>query len=430
MPVEEEDWVRVEEFKDGELEEKEKREESQITATAQQTNAAEVMQKEESLSPSRVQEVEVVASATAEESPDGTATKSPTNKKKTTSAPVSGESSSTPVSAPAIKFKIGEVDAEGWTIVTDDGEVRKRIMEEGSGPCPPPLTRVYATVIGMLSESGRTFVDSKNEEDDFMLGQAQMPKGVEIAVTSMKTGEKAAIKMGPGYGYSKARQPAGFAAGSALEFIIRIARFEKEKNLHEMSIDEKFEFCEQRREIGKVLFKEGKPKTAFRQYTKALIVLDDQKLSLHSDAKKHRMLFLVNQANCKLKLNEDQDVIALCNKALALGESTKAYYLRGQAYRKLGDWVEAVSDFTNVQSSSPDKVTLDVVTRELAYLKDQMRKQTERERKSLGGFLNHSEIKGKLYDDIKDVVVPVSWGWKLYQTITEFVCGRCKRKTA
>lgn len=56
---------------------------------------------------------------------------------------------------------------------------------------------------------------------------AEIAKGLEMAVSTMNVGEKALVKCGPEYGYSKTRRPAQLTEGEPIEFEVELVRFEK-----------------------------------------------------------------------------------------------------------------------------------------------------------------------------------------------------------
>ena len=75
---------------------------------------------------------------------------------------------------------------------------------------------------------------------------AQYPKGVEVALCSLRVGSRVHLRVrGSSYGYSDSRRPKGLDKDDALFFNIHLRRQEKEKNLHQMSTEEKIDFCRQ-----------------------------------------------------------------------------------------------------------------------------------------------------------------------------------------
>lgn len=123
-----------------------------------------------------------------------------------------------------------------------------------------------------------------------------------MAVCQMSVGQHCLVRCYGDYGFSPTRRPSNVSIDALLFFSIRILRWEKEKNLHEMNLTDKFEYCELRREQGKQIFSTGKkPRSAIKQYEKALTVLESiqpHENSMQVIERKNELmvLFWVNQA--------------------------------------------------------------------------------------------------------------------------------------
>lgn len=123
-----------------------------------------------------------------------------------------------------------------------------------------------------------------------------------MSVCQMSLGQHCLIRCLSDYGFSATRRPSHVPQSSILFMSVTILRYEKEKNLHEMTMDDKYAYCQLRRDIGKKLFTTGmKPKSAARQYERAVTVLEsiqNQQVDMKTVEKKNELLliFLVNQA--------------------------------------------------------------------------------------------------------------------------------------
>jgi len=130
---------------------------------------------------------------------------------------------------------------------------------------------------------------------------AQVPKGLEMAVCQMNAGQQSLIRCCSDYGFSSTRRPPSVPIDAPLFFLVRVLRWEKEKNLHEMSLTDKFDYCDRRRQCGKDLFAGSKPLSAARQYDKAITALEsirNHEVEMKTAQHKNFLvtLFLVNQA--------------------------------------------------------------------------------------------------------------------------------------
>jgi hypothetical protein len=187
-----------------------------------------------------------------------------------------------------------------------------------------------------------------------------------MAVIGMKAGEVARVRCaGKAYGYSSTKRPTSVPPDAVLEFWVKLAWFEVEKNLHEMSREDKLDYIDARREHGKRMFKEGRYASALRQYARAMTVLDDQNFCRECSLEKKELLptFLLNQAACKNKQKDYPGVISVvgtllggsgegggqgamvaCGAVCDDSQRRKGLFLRALAHRCRGDWEEAEAD--------------------------------------------------------------------------------------
>lgn len=243
--------------------------------------------------------------------------------------------------------------------ITEDGLLRKALLKHGDGEMPPPMNRVYATLKGYLTD-GTVFIDTGDEETDFVLGKGETATGLQMAVCTLHCGDVARVYCGKSYGYSDFRRPKNVPKDAPLIFEVGVLRHEKDPNLVDMSVEQKIEYLKTRREIGKQLFTQNKFESASKQYQKALDVIgkgleDPASAQQEKDVKELWTLVLNNSAACKLKLKKYQEAIQFATKALELeSRNVKALYRRAQAYRKNEDFDEAVADYRKL-------LTLDAV---------------------------------------------------------------------
>ncbi len=386
-----------------------------------------------------------------------------------------------------------EAKPDSWECLDKDGRLFIQYISRAPEDAPKGqvLHRIYGTLVARYyaadvddmdapDVTGTIFIDSPVEDVEFMAGHAQVARGLEVAAVSMRVGDRAKIRMACTFGYSSTRQPKNVPFDAPLEFLFEMTRVEKEKNLHEMTIEEKIAFVERRREIGKVLFAANKPASAARQYDKAIAALEDDEVGTKLPFEKRRLMILVlcNQATCANKAGQSSSAVNLCSKILdemRENRHPKALFQRGVAYRTRGDWEEAKRDFVNLKdlleveiaakegqsssstsispsrttsstsTSSPSstsssssssgedsiaskKSTLERVKKELEFIDKKLAAVEAVERKKLAGLFTHPEMKTKgIYDDkpAKAIVSGKKWGgapsrWEGFKTLMQF----------
>ena len=197
----------------------------------------------------------------------------------------------------------------------------------------------------------------------------------------------------PSQGYSASRRPAPVGESDRLYFVLELRRQEKEKNLHQMTAAEKVEFCQQRRDVGKALFGSGQPRSALRQYEKALQVLDSlsaQGRGASDESVALTALMKVNAAACHQRLRSYIDVLQLCSEVLQQQPGhAKALYRRAAAHQAREEWDEATADYESLLESdlTMDKSTKEKVHRQLQSIAQHRRRVDRSQKQNLDGFL-------------------------------------------
>jgi FKBP-type peptidyl-prolyl cis-trans isomerase len=109
---------------------------------------------------------------------------------------------------------------EGYVDLTPDGGVKKKIIENGSGPAPKKNSVVSVNYIGKL-ENGKEF-DRSEDPFEFTLGAGEVIKGWDIGVASMKQGEKCDLYIKSNYGYGSRGAGGVIPGGATLIFTVKL----------------------------------------------------------------------------------------------------------------------------------------------------------------------------------------------------------------
>lgn len=265
--------------------------------------------------------------------------------------------------------------------VTDeeDGGIIRRIITKGSGYTKPNEgAAVEVTVEGTCE--GRVFDE---RELKFEIGDGEglgLPAGVEKAIMAMEQGEEALFTIKPKYGFGNAGNAKyNIPGGATLQYKIKLAAFEKAKESWEMNATEKLEQSVIVKEKGTQYFKEGKYKQASVQYKRIVSWLEHESSLSEEDEKKAKTLQLaahLNLAMCFLKLQEPNQALENCDKALELDASNeKALFRRGEALCGMKEFDKARDDFQQVVQLYPaNKAAKSQVVLCQKYIKQQHEK--------------------------------------------------------
>ncbi|XP_034541954.1 peptidyl-prolyl cis-trans isomerase FKBP4 [Notolabrus celidotus] len=250
-------------------------------------------------------------------------------------------------------FEIELFEFRGEDITADeDGGIIRRIITKGEGYSKPNEgAAVEVTVEG--SCEGRVFDE---RELKFEIGDGEglgFPVGVEKAIMAMEQGEEALFIVKPKYGFGNAGNAKyNIPGGATLQYKIKLTAFEKAKESWEMNTVEKLEQSGIVKEKGTQYFKEGKYKQASVQYKRIVSWLEHESGLSEEDEKKAKALRLaahLNLAMCFLKVQEPNQALENCDKALELDASSeKALFRRGEALFGMNEFDRARDDFQQV----------------------------------------------------------------------------------
>ncbi|XP_013858958.1 peptidyl-prolyl cis-trans isomerase FKBP4 [Austrofundulus limnaeus] len=255
-------------------------------------------------------------------------------------------------------FEVELFEFRGEDITEDeDGGIIRRIITKGEGYSKPNEGAVVeVTVEGTCDE--RVF---DQRELKFEIGDGDsfgLPAGLEKCIMAMEQGEEALFTIKSKYGFGNAgSEKYNIPGGATLKYKIKLTAFEKSKESWEMNTVEKLEQSSIVKEKGTQYFKEGKYKQASVQYKKIVSWLEHESGLSEEDEKKAKALRLaahLNLAMCYLKMQEPNQALENCDKALEIDSSNeKALFRRGEALFCMKEFDSARDDFQRVVQLYP-----------------------------------------------------------------------------
>ena len=160
----------------------------------------------------------------------------------------------------------------------------------------------------------------------------------------MLKGEKAILRCTSEYGYGDRGSPPSIPGGASLDFEVEL--FGWTKDIWKMDIDEKIAEAESSKASGTVAFKAGDFKTAAREYADGMKYVWE---NVHADEDKDkaaeiRLSLALNAAAAQLKMGENNEAIANCDKVLE-GDpaNVKAIFRKGQGQFNQQDYKVAMA---------------------------------------------------------------------------------------
>ena len=112
---------------------------------------------------------------------------------------------------------------EGFTDISKDGGILKKVLQEGTGNTPTKGSTCYMNYVGKF-EDGKIFDQSK-APFQFKLGTGQVIKGWDVGVETMKVGEKAILHLRYEYAYGEKGYPGVIPPKATLIFDVELLKF-------------------------------------------------------------------------------------------------------------------------------------------------------------------------------------------------------------
>lgn len=106
-----------------------------------------------------------------------------------------------------------------------DGGVIKTIIKAGEGPMVVPGSRVTVNYKGQTQEGQMVFCGGQDYK--FQANDGSMVSGWDVALTTMRVGEKARVVVAPRYGYGSKGVPPVIGPDTSLEFEVEVLSLDK-----------------------------------------------------------------------------------------------------------------------------------------------------------------------------------------------------------
>eukprot|EP00057_Strongylocentrotus_purpuratus_P001741 XP_001201219.3 PREDICTED: inactive peptidyl-prolyl cis-trans isomerase FKBP6 [Strongylocentrotus purpuratus] len=225
-----------------------------------------------------------------------------------------------------------------------DRKVLKSLLKQGTGALPivgMTLTVHYNCYVE-YSDEPYDSTRLRNRPERCKLGAGSVIPGMDLALSTMRTGEMSKFLIHPDHAYGKLGVPPRIPANASSEI---------------------------KRKEGNDLFQDGKYKTALSKYIRGLRILEGAHMrnQEEEDQMKHVHIKLcLNIALCSSKLKTPERVISYCNRVLEVQpKHPKALYRKGMALMELQDFKGAHRFLSKAQQQHPSDASILSGLREL-----------------------------------------------------------------
>ncbi|CAM9411724.1 unnamed protein product [Bubo scandiacus] len=241
--------------------------------------------------------------------------------------------------------------ADGWSDLTEDRLLRKRVLRDGQGgPRPRPGQEVSVKVLGAL-EDGRLV--ERDPRLSFVPGHGDVVQALELGVPTMQPGEVSFFLAAFPYGYGRpgsrrcVRREPDVPPEAPLLFEVTLLEVRDGPDWQPLPPAARLLLGAQRRERGNFHFARGDFPAALRSYGLALRALDGPAAAPpgpqeEEELREQRVKCLNNCAAAELKLQRAGEALAACEAALRISpDNGRALLRRGQLLAQQGRDAEA-----------------------------------------------------------------------------------------
>ena len=239
--------------------------------------------------------------------------------------------------------------------LTEDGGIKKKILNDGQGTNPKEGDEVIINYIGKYDND---IFDHSNEIEpfSFIIGETKVMKGLEIAVKTMKLGEKSEFMMTTEYLDDPSKINENIPQNSSVTYEIELKSIHYkniEKSLENLTYKEKLQWGKLLKQNGVEKFKENDISEAKKFFLKALSFL--KTLNPEKEEEKEGLdLFLTilaNICNCYNKEKDYDSILKFAFIGINIKATPKLLYFRTVAFANL-------EEFENAENDLKDLITL------------------------------------------------------------------------
>ena len=250
------------------------------------------------------------------------------------------------------EIKLEKKQINEYINVTEDEGIKKKIIKEGQGSYPKEGNEVTINYIGIFNNQ---IFEQSNEDTptSFIIGENKVIKGWELALKTMKLGEKSEFIMKPEYTYGDKQINENIPPNSILTYEIELKSIHyksTEDSLENLTYEEKMQWGKLLKQNGVEKFKENDISGAREYFIKALSFLKtmDPKKEEEKEGVELFLAIIANICNCYNKEKDYESVIKFSFIGLNIKDTPKLLYFRTIAYTQLEEFDEAENDLKNL----------------------------------------------------------------------------------
>eukprot|EP00112_Aurelia_sp_Birch-Aquarium-sp1_P024134 Seg748.1 transcript_id=Seg748.1/GoldUCD/mRNA.D3Y31 product="Inactive peptidyl-prolyl cis-trans isomerase FKBP6" protein_id=Seg748.1/GoldUCD/D3Y31 len=253
---------------------------------------------------------------------------------------------------------------------THDKGVLKQIVTHGTGNKVPQGASVKVHYNAYLEYSEEPFDSSilRNYPVRVKLGAGEQILGWEIAIPTMKKGEKSRFLVKSEYAYGKMGCPPRIPANATVLFLIEVLHFVDEakadefdnstrEQIQKMTFRDRLCLADSLRQRGNDEFKNKRYTQALKTYRKAVDQMETSRLADEEEERtmeKTCLTLYLNASICGIKIGNWRNAAIFARKALRIDKkSVKANYRLGKALGQMSEFEDARKLLLEAQRLDP-----------------------------------------------------------------------------
>ncbi|KAL2717503.1 peptidyl-prolyl cis-trans isomerase FKBP8 [Vespula squamosa] len=322
---------------------------------------------------------------------------------------------------PSTKAALSDHPADEWIDILGNGQLKKKIVREGQNGIRP-YTTDYCTlkIIGKLEDG--TIVE-EHENITIQSGDVEIIQGLDLAITLMRVGEIAEVEVASRFAYGTLGKEPNIPSNATIWYTVELKSVELETDIDALSINQRKEIGNKKRERGNWWFARDEPTIAIQCYRRALDFLFPSKNyanSLIDESEESvtdtelqalledRMKVFNNLTAAQIKTQAYDAALKSVENVLACQPlNIKALFRKGRILHLKGEHSLAYTTLLQAAKLEPESKA---IQQELAILKEKNVKDLQHEkilyRKMLGTHkINNTTMKKKNKNDTSNKLV-------------------------
>ncbi|XP_053369721.1 peptidyl-prolyl cis-trans isomerase FKBP8 [Clarias gariepinus] len=266
---------------------------------------------------------------------------------------------------------VSEVPEEGqsppqeeWLDVLGNGQLRKKVLEAGSGPDSKPQRGQNVTINLRTALSDGTAVSEENNLI-FTLGDGDVIQALDLTVQLMEMGETALIEASAKYAYGAQGSSTPVVPPDAnLILEVRLLSAVDAPDLELLPPSERIALASKKREQGNFHYQRSDYASAVNSYGIALQITEaSSKVDISSQEEEDlldiKVKCLNNMAAAQLKLDHYEAALRACVSVLAYQpDNVKALFRQGKVLALQGEFTDAIRSLKRALKLDPSNKTI------------------------------------------------------------------------